>query len=575
MKHLLHLFTCTFPLLLNAQICNIDYTQTQVGIYPDTLPSGTVGLSYNQDITFVMPTDTLGYDFTNFHILSVALPVGLNWTCNNNLNNCDYNPQISQHGCVNVSGTPLLAGSYTIDVTVLADLTILSGYPFVFQIHMDVLPSTASISNNGYTITGAPSCSPALVSFTNNNPGLAQYAWNFGNGNVSYAENPSPQYYANPGTYVVSYTAFANLDTTHIYTLTNLYISSMSNFGGGFPSYENADAYFKLFENGQLFYQSTIIGDQNPPVQWSLNLNLNPNNTYVFEIWEADDSYGEPYFGADDYMGSHNLNLNGCNGCGAGTSNFNYSINHQVILPTPQVLASDTIFVYGLPVAPVITYDSLSHTLSSPDLGLSYQWYFNGSPLAGATTATHVVYQSGSYYLVAINPSGCVAFSDTLLAIYCSPFIQPQLNVANNILSVSNIPQDAQINWYLNNTLVPNQNNNTLGVSQNGNYQCQITDAFGCQYQSNLLLIDVGLQSVLLNAPKVYPNPTHGLVEVQLDPQWLGAHYILSDLQGQMIAQNVLINTENQIDIRHLANGVYLLNIENEQHEYRLRIIKN
>ncbi|MFM8964402.1 MAG: T9SS type A sorting domain-containing protein, partial [Sphingomonadales bacterium] len=487
----------------------------------------------------------------------------------------DYNPQISQHGCVNVGGTPLLAGSYTIDVTVLADLTILSGYPFVFQIHMDILPSTASISNNGYTITGAPSCAPALVSFTNNNPGLAQYAWNFGNGNVSYAENPSPQYYANPGTYVVSYTAFANLDTTHIYTLTNLYISSMSNFGGGFPSYENADAYFKLFENGQLYYQSTIIGDQNPPVQWSLNLNLNPNNTYVFEIWEADDSYGEPYFGADDYMGSHNLNLNGCNGCGAGTSNFNYSINHQVILPTPQVLASDTIVVYGLPVAPVITYDSLSHTLSSPDLGLSYQWYFNGSPLAGATTATHVVYQSGSYYLVAINPNGCVAFSDTLLAIYCSPFIQPQLNVANNILSVSNIPQDAQINWYLNNTLVPNQNNNTLGVSQNGNYQCQITDAFGCQYQSNLLLIDVGLQSVLLNAPKVYPNPTHGLVEVQLDPQWLGAHYILSDLQGQMIAQNVLFDTENQIDMQHLANGVYILTIENQQQEYRLRIIKN
>lgn len=575
MKNLLHLFICTFPLLLNAQICNIDYTQTQVGIYPDTLPSGTVGLSYNQDITFVMPTDTLGYDFTNFHILSVALPVGLSWTCNNNTSNCDYNPQISQHGCVNVSGTPLLAGSYTIDVTVLADLTILSGYPFVFQIHMDILPSTASISNNGYTITGAPSCAPALVSFTNNNPGLAQYAWNFGNGNVSYAENPSPQYYANPGTYVVSYTAFANLDTTHIYTLTNLYISSMSNFGGGFPSYENADAYFKLFENGQLYYQSTIIGDQNPPVQWSLNLNLNPNNTYVFEIWEADDSYGEPYFGADDYMGSHNLNLNGCNGCGAGTSNFNYSINHQVILPTPQVLASDTIFVYGLPVAPVITYDSLSHTLSSPDLGLSYQWYFNGSPLAGATTATHVVYQSGSYYLVAINPSGCVAFSDTLLAIYCSPFIQPQLNVANNILSVSNIPQDAQINWYLNNTLVPNQNNNTLGVSQNGNYQCQITDAFGCQYQSNLLLIDVGLQSVLLNAPKVYPNPTHGLVEVQLDPQWLGAHYMLTDLQGQMIAQNVLFDTENQIDMQHLANGVYILTIENQQQEYRLRIIKN
>ena len=575
MKLLLHLYFCAFPFILGAQICNIDYTQTQVGIYPDTLPNATVGTPYNQDITFVMPTDTLGYAFTNFHILSVALPVGLSWTCNNNTTNCDYNPQLSQHGCVNVHGTPLLAGSYTIDVTVLADLTILSGYPFMFQIHMDVLPSNTVISNNGFTLVGAPSCAPALVNFTNNNPGLSQYYWDFGNGNVSYAENPGPQYYPNPGTYAVSYTAFANLDTTHIYTLNNLNISSMSNFGGGFPSYENADAYFKLFENGQLYYQSTIIGDQNPPVQWTLNLNLNPNNAYVFEIWEADDSYGEPYFGADDYMGSHNLNLNGCSGCGAGTSNFNYTISHQIILPTPQVLATDTIVVYSLPTAPLITYDSLSHTLSSPDLSLSYQWYFNGSPIAGATGSNHVVYQSGHYYLVAVNPSGCVAFSDTLLAIYCSPFIQPQLSTASNVLSVSNIPQNAQISWYLDNNLIPNQSNTTLVTTQNGNYQCQITDAFGCQYQSNLLLIEVGLQAQSFKTPQIYPNPTNGLFEVQIDTQWIGAQYMLSDLKGQILMQNSFADSENQLDIQHFASGVYLLTIQNQQHEFRMRIIKN
>lgn len=400
--------------IVNAQNCNIDFSQTQVGIYPDTLLAGYVGSSYSQDITFVMPTDTLGYDFTNFHILSVALPVGLNWTCNNNTSNCNYNPQSSQFGCIHISGTPLLAGSYSIDVTVLADLTILSGYPFVFQIFMDILPSTASISNNGFSLTGTPGCAPALVEFTNNNPGLSQYFWDFGNGNVSFSENPSPQYYANPGTYVVSYTAYANLDTTHIYTLSQLNISSMSNYGGGFPSFENADAYFKIFENGQLYYQSAIIGDQNPPVQWTPNLNLNPNNSYVFEIWEADESFGESYFGADDFMGSNNLNFNGCNGCGAGSSNFNYTINHQIILPSPQVLASDTIIVNGTPNPPIIAYDSINHTLSTTDLGLAYQWYFNGSPLLGASSANQIVYQSGEYYVVAINPSGCVAFSDTI-----------------------------------------------------------------------------------------------------------------------------------------------------------------
>ena len=41
MKHLLPLLLSLLPLLAAAQICNIDYTQTQVGIYPDTLPSGS------------------------------------------------------------------------------------------------------------------------------------------------------------------------------------------------------------------------------------------------------------------------------------------------------------------------------------------------------------------------------------------------------------------------------------------------------------------------------------------------------------------------------------------------------
>jgi hypothetical protein len=323
MKNLLSsLFIC-FACSFHAQICTIDFNQTVTGIYPDTLQPGNVGQTYATDITFVMPLDTLGYNFTNFHILSVSLPVGLSWQCNNAANNCDYNPQVSQHGCVHISGTPLLAGQYTIDVTVIADLTVVQGYPFTFQIYMEVLPSTASVSNNGFDMIGSSGCAPITVNFTNNNPGMLSYLWNFGNGNISLSENPVPQVYTTPGDYLVHYTAWNNLDTTDVYTLSNVYINSMSNYGNSFPSYENADAYFKLFQNGALIYQSNIIGDQNPPVQWNTSINLNPANTYVFEIWEADDSFGEPYFGADDFMGSHTLNLNGCNGCGAGTSNFN------------------------------------------------------------------------------------------------------------------------------------------------------------------------------------------------------------------------------------------------------------
>ena len=565
MKKLLFYFSILLSSFAHAQICNIDFSQTVTGIYPDTLPTGNVGQSYATDVTFVMPLDTLGYNFTNFHILSVSLPVGLSWQCNNAANNCDYNPQISQHGCVHISGTPLLAGQYTIDVTVIADLTIIQGYPFTFQIFMEVLPSTASVSNNGFNMIGSSGCAPITVNFSNNNPGMLSYLWNFGNGNISLSEHPAPQVYTTPGDYIVHYTAWNNLDTTNVYTLTNVHINSMSNYGNSFPSYENADAYFKLFQNGTLVYQSNIIGDQNPPVEWTTSINLNPANTYVFEIWEADESYGETYFGADDFMGSHTLNLNGCNGCGAGTSNFNYSINHQVIYPSPTVIAQDTIHVYGYPPIPVICYDLATHTISTPNLGYAYQWYFNGSPISGATNPSHIVYLSGIYKVVAINPTGCVSFSDTLTAVYCNPFVTPNISMnASNALVLSNYPASSTISWYVDGVLLQNQSNDTILPMINGNYSVEITDPFGCSYNTSDFLIDVSLAEYTVGQWLIYPNPVSDVLTIQVEEKMIGSRCSVMDLNGRTIQSFSIDESTTLFHVGDIPSGTYFLSIESD-----------
>ena len=95
----------------NAQ-CTIDSTQTAAGIYPDSFPDATVGQFYTQDVTFVMLTDTMGLTINNYHLVAITgLPIGLSWQCNNASNGCNYDPAVSLYGCVNVSGTPLIAGT--------------------------------------------------------------------------------------------------------------------------------------------------------------------------------------------------------------------------------------------------------------------------------------------------------------------------------------------------------------------------------------------------------------------------------------------------------------------------------
>ena len=118
--------------------CTIDFSQTQPGIYPDTLPDGMVGQPYSEDITFVMPTDTSGFNFTNFYIQAVSgLPFGLNWVCNAQGNGCNYDPQSNIYGCMNVSGTPIQPGVYPLTVNVIATLQILGDVPATFDTQVD------------------------------------------------------------------------------------------------------------------------------------------------------------------------------------------------------------------------------------------------------------------------------------------------------------------------------------------------------------------------------------------------------------------------------------------------------
>ena len=558
-----------------SQICTIDYSQTQTGIYPDTLPVGNVGQAYSTDVTFFMPLDTMGYDFTNFHILSVSLPVGLSWQCNNTATNCDYNPQVSQYGCVNISGTPLLAGQYAVDVTVIADLTVISGYPFVFQIYLDILPSNVVTSNTGFSMVGSAGCSPITVDFTNNNPGLLAYTWDFGNGNTSTLENPVPQIYNVPGDYLVQYQAFDNLAIVDVYTLTNVTINSMSNYGGGFPSFESADAFFILKENNNPIYQSTIIMDTNPPVSWPTSIVLNPANIYLIEIWEADDTAGEIAFFGDDYMGNHTLNLTGCGGCTAGTSSISYSITHQVINPSPIVISEDTVHVYGYPPTPIVSYDSPSHTLSTPDLGYGYQWYFNDSPISGVTATSYVVPLSGVYHVIAINNTGCVSFSDTLTAVYCNPIINPTISVGSNgELIANNVPAGYTLQWSINAFEISGQTNDTITAMISGNYSVTITDSFGCVHTTTNYAIYMGINESNLINWNIYPNPANETVTIEINQDTEFEAVQLTDLTGRIVKEwNWKNTTTMTLDISEIPSGYFILRMKSKQMEWSRKLL--
>ncbi|MFN3341127.1 MAG: T9SS type A sorting domain-containing protein [Flavobacteriales bacterium] len=542
-----------------AQTCTVDYSLTAPGIYPDTLPSGYVGQPYSEDIQFVLPTDTMGYTFLNFHIVSISLPIGLNWQCSNQANGCNYNPAVSVHGCVNVYGTPLLAGQYPITVTVIADLNIVSGYPVSFESYIEILPPNTSSNNNGFSMTNSTGCVPITVNFTNNNPGLATYSWNFGNGNTSTLENPGPQIYNQPGNYVVQYAGYADNTTVQVYNLTQVTINSISTaFSWGWPTELNPDPYFKIKENGVVIHQSNYIQDAFPPHTWPVSIQMDPAKTYVLEVFDEDDY--EIIYGGDDLIGSHTMSLSGCTGCAAGSnSTVSYIVNNILIPPIPSVQSTDTVRVFPYPGVPNIVYDSLAHTLSTDSVQYALQWYFEGTLIPGANAATYLVPQSGNYQVAAISPGGCQTMSASLTAVYCGNTFVPAVNLNGVVLST---PQNAgdSYQWQFNGINIPGATSSSYTAIVNGNYTLVLTNSFGCSYTSGIVNVPVSVNEIAAQERiAVFPNPAMAQINVVLQSP---SAIVLLNLMGEVVLQTGVV-LQTQIDISSLTSGIYFLRTEN------------
>ena len=82
-------------------------------------------------------------------------------------------------------------------------------------------------------MTNSSGCLPVTVSFTNNNPGMLSYFWDFGNGNTSNLAQPADQIYTQPGQYIVQYSA---VQTDPVYFLESIEVVSgtcTDNFATG------------------------------------------------------------------------------------------------------------------------------------------------------------------------------------------------------------------------------------------------------------------------------------------------------------------------------------------------------
>lgn len=501
--------------------CAIDYGYASPGVYPLELPAAVAGEYYEADLTFVLAEDTATdfgtFEFLNYYIMEpLGMPYGLHATSDLGDFPVDYDPDVSLYGCVKVCGTPLIPGTYSVTVPLIATLEDPAGdQPAEYYLSIEVLPPVAS--SGGFSASTTFGCSPTVINFETAYPSGGadgfSYFWDFGNGFTSIDEIPSPQIYSasdEPETYIISHTV--SIDTVG-YSLDYIKITASNCndctiFGcTGLILAEKPDLYLLIDELGINTFPG--YADTDPPVTFILDAELDPAATYTLQVKDddagatgSDDNCGNEFF-SGDAVGISTIDI--------GASTVDISISHPVISFT----FYDTITIYPVPAEPVLVAagptefceeDSVS-LMVDYNAGYLYQWYNDTLPIVAADSNVYVAYESGNYSVVVTAEGGC---ADPSVAFPVTVYEYPDglvILVTDNVLHTSS---DYPVQWFFDGDPIPGATDLEYTPAIEGTYSVCATNVLCTTCSPELDFIFQDIISPAAIYFRIFPNPNNG-----------------------------------------------------------------
>jgi len=229
-----------------------------------------------------------------------------------------------------------------------------------------------------------------------------------------------------------------------------------------------------------------------------------------------------------------------------------------------------TVTVENAPIASIIQAsgntsfcDGASVTLTGNNNGL----WSNGSASSSININT-----SGDYFVTNTNSCGTATSNHIFITVWPLP-AAPIITQVNNTLSTTTGFNTYQ--WYLNNSMLMGQTNDTIYAINAGNYTVEASDSNGCIVTSSVYnFVPVSLNNLTTNHVRIYPNPASTSINIAF-PNWeKDSYYQITNLQGQVIKTSKINSKMQNISIETLASGSYLIKIISNEISQSTLIIK-
>lgn len=357
-----------------------------------------------------------------------------------------------------------------------------------------------------FTASNTSVCPGDCISFTDNSLGNpSAWFWTFSGAatGTSNAQNPSSVCYNNSGNFTVTLQI-----TNACGTFTNTQTGYIQVGAGATPN---------ITANGPLTFCEgntvTLSTNATGIYQWQLNGVAIPGETNASLVVTQSGDY----------------TVSVSSGSCAGISN-SLQVN---------VTPASTAIINALSSTTICTGETV--ILESANTANSYQWFLNGSAMAGATSQQLSVNSAGDYTLQVSSSNGCTATS-TPTTVTLLTATTPSITSTNGqfsfcqgqSLTLEATPGLPNYQWYLNNTLISGENAATLVVTQTGSYTVNVGSANGCNTSSaptiiNLLPLPTALVSPA--GPILICNAVPALLQVAAGAasyQWYNAGVSIS-----------------------------------------------
>jgi PKD repeat protein len=424
------------------------------------------------------------------------------------------------------------------------------------QVELTITNSNNKTANRTKSVTALPSplsdftalpvCQGASTTITNttNNNGLniTSWRWDFGDGQTSPIQQPTPHGYLNAGDYPVKLKAVADngcVDST-IKTITV----------GSYPV-------AAITTNASLTF---CKGD-------SIVLSVEYNSSYSYK-WLISGT------GITDADSSRYT----------AKSSGNYSIEVINLKGNCKTTSSGvTVTATNAPYKPVIEStnyqqgkcpgeDQVKLSANQAVAGYHYLWYKDGLPLLNDTLSYLYLFEKGNYKLEA-DMSSCKVESEVFNIDFSDSPAKPFIYVQGPIvwyLACSN-DSASKYRWYCNDELIEGADKYFYVANRRmGNYQVSIGNDKECYTRSDVVTIPTGATGINDIDPfeglKIYPNPTPGMVKIEMDNNLFGELLIkIITVQGKDILSIKFEKTNEhfsgQIILSGQSKGVYLINL--------------